>query len=297
MNPATKMTAPESPVPSPEPLTCNLQPAAPFAYRGNGKVARLPRPLRDQINLWLLDGLSYPDIIQRLGELGKDLKPAHLSEWKKRGHQDWLLEQAWLAQTRARQEPASALSADFTATQVSHAALQLGALHIFEALRDLNSESPRREECLQADDSPLPEPKIKNQKPARSALDVMLGGDSAAFVRLMNALARASRETMLVQKYHDACAQAPSALQESRDPGRKLNESETRAIVTKVDEILGLSSEVGTEGETEESNVQDPMSQFGEQVEPVHCPESVLTAEEGNERPQLLARPDDKQTT
>lgn len=64
----------------------------------------------------MLDGLSYPNIIQRLGDQGKNLIPDNLSPWKKRGHQDWLLEQAWLAQTRAHQEPAVGLATDFDAT-------------------------------------------------------------------------------------------------------------------------------------------------------------------------------------
>jgi hypothetical protein len=100
---------------------------------------------------------------------------------------------------------------DFDATEVNHAALQLGTLHIFEALRELGP-------------GPL------NKK---------LGGDCAAFARLVNALARASRETMQLQKYREACAKARAALREL-DPKRKLDESETRAIVRKVDEILGL---------------------------------------------------------
>ena len=41
--------------------------------RANGKVARLPKALRDQINQWILDGVTYPDIIQRLGEHGQGL--------------------------------------------------------------------------------------------------------------------------------------------------------------------------------------------------------------------------------
>lgn len=45
-------------VPAPEPNP-------PFDYRGNGKVARLPRNIRDQTNQWLLDGLSYPEVIER----------------------------------------------------------------------------------------------------------------------------------------------------------------------------------------------------------------------------------------
>src|SRR5438105_8424368 len=87
--------------------------------RANGKVARLPKPLRDQINHWLLDGISYPDIIERLGEQGKNLKPDNLSQWKKREHQVWLAEQTFLAQTRARQESTAGLVRDFDATQVN----------------------------------------------------------------------------------------------------------------------------------------------------------------------------------
>ena len=47
---------------------------------------------------------------------------------------------------------------------------------------------------------------------------------------------------MLLQKYRTACAQARDALSELKNPKRKLNQNETRAIVRKVDEILGLGS-------------------------------------------------------
>jgi hypothetical protein len=79
-------------------------------WRNNGKVAHLPKAIRDKINIMLQDGLTYPLIIQSLGEDGKDLNTMNLSRWKDSGYQDWLLQQTWLSQTRARQEPASALS-------------------------------------------------------------------------------------------------------------------------------------------------------------------------------------------
>src|SRR5712664_4015040 len=66
------------------------QPATPSPNRAHGKVARLPKLIRDQINHWLLDGVSYPEIIKRLGDHGQDLKPDNISQWKKRGHQQWL---------------------------------------------------------------------------------------------------------------------------------------------------------------------------------------------------------------
>lgn len=196
------------------------------------------------------DGLSYPHIIESLGEEGEGLNVMNLSRWKDGGYKDWVLEQAWLDHTRARQEPASALSADFDATELNHAALQLGALHIFEALRDLHPApetngtalSPAADKAQQPDVISAIENRKSKFKNPRGQLDLRLGGDSFAFVRLINALARASRETMLVQKYRDVCARAHAAMQPLKDPNRKLSEKETLAVVRRLDEILGFCS-------------------------------------------------------
>jgi hypothetical protein len=45
---------------------------------------------------------------------------------------------------------------------------------------------------------------------------------------------------MQLQKYRDACAKARLAMEPMKDPHRKLTDSETRAVVAKVDEILGI---------------------------------------------------------
>jgi hypothetical protein len=180
--------------------------------RRKGNVARLPKAVRDQINVLIQDGVTYPGIIERLGEDGKGLSTSNVSRWKDGGYQDWLLEQNWLADTRARQESAADVIGDFDATQVNQAALQLGALHIFEALRKLGP----------------------------GTLDQKLGGDSAAFARLINALARASKETLQLQKHRESCANARAAIQNLRDPKRKLTEEERRSLVLAVDDILGL---------------------------------------------------------
>jgi hypothetical protein len=94
----------------------------------------------------------------------------------------------------------------------------------------------------------LSEKQTRNQR-HRTVLDQKLGGDSAAFVRLINALARASRETMLLQKYRTACDQARAALSGLKDPKRKLTEAERRSIVLQVDDILGLGSPEDNEPE------------------------------------------------
>ena len=63
------------------------------------------------------------------------------------------------------------------------------------------------------------------------------------FLRLLAVLPRISREALRYQKYRDACAQARAQLQVLKDPKRKLNDEERRAIVRNVDEILGIPSE------------------------------------------------------
>ena len=65
----------------------------------------------------------------------------------------------------------------------------------------------------------------------------------AAFARLINALARASRETMQLQRYRDVCARARRMLEQLKDPKRKLTDDERRSIVLQVDDILGLGAE------------------------------------------------------
>src|SRR5882757_2460599 len=100
MNSDDQIPSPELPPAAPETETNPPQPTTICPHRGHGNVARLPRAARDQINNWMLGGVPYADIIERLGEQGKHLKPDHLYQWKKRGHKDWLVQQDWLADRR-----------------------------------------------------------------------------------------------------------------------------------------------------------------------------------------------------
>lgn len=181
-------------------------------YRRRGNVARLAKAVRDRVNQMIDDGVPYREIIEQLGEEGKKVSKFNLSKWRKGGYKDWLAERAFIERTRARQETPADMVRDFDGTEVNHAALQLGTLHIFEALRDLG-------------------PGTLNDK---------LGGDCGAFARLLNALARASRETMLLQKYREAVAQARKAMEPMMDPRRELTDQERHAIVRHVDRILGI---------------------------------------------------------
>ncbi len=219
--------------------------------RRNGSVARLSKEVRDKLNVMLDDGVPYAEIVKSLGEDGKGLSAWNLTRWKDGGHQDWLAERAFVEQLRMRQETPRELVKDFDATEVNHAALQLGTLHIFEAMRELREGS----------------------------LKEKLGGDCEAFARLVNALARVSRETIQLQKYREACACAKARTTLPQlDIDRKLDERENRVIVRKVDEVFGLEPISDPPGDelSESGPLIEELPEAGgsgdERAEPSACP-------------------------
>jgi hypothetical protein len=74
-----------------------------------GKIARLPRAIRDELNQRLYNGQKGRDLVAWLNTLpesqaavgtefaGKPIRPQNLSEWKQGGYRDWLLHQEALA--------------------------------------------------------------------------------------------------------------------------------------------------------------------------------------------------------
>ena len=70
------------------------QPTANGNHKGNGKIAHLPKAIRDQINVMLRDGAPYPEIRRKLRELGNpdlnSISKQNLHNWKNAGHQHWL---------------------------------------------------------------------------------------------------------------------------------------------------------------------------------------------------------------
>jgi hypothetical protein len=74
----------------------------------NGKIAKLPRPIRDQINRCFDSGQSAVSIADHLNKLpevkamleahfeGRPIKPQNLCEWKAGGYRDWQMRQELL---------------------------------------------------------------------------------------------------------------------------------------------------------------------------------------------------------
>src|SRR5882672_1462216 len=181
-----------------------------FEHRGNGKIARLPKIIRDQINNWILDGVTYPDIIQRLGEYGKDLKPDNLSQWKKRGYQDWLRQREWLEHLASKSEFSADILTAPDSSALHEAGLRVAAAQMLDQLMRfgtaLNTGDPQ--------------------------------GQPETLARLANALSRLSREALAFQKYRDACAKTVAAELKRLDPTRELSDREHEIIAQRFDDFF-----------------------------------------------------------
>ena len=188
----------------------------------NGKIAKLPKEQRDQLNQMLAEGATGTAIIDAFARLGISLNHENVSNWRLGGHQDWLQHQALRDEMNVENESASDLFTNHDETSFHQVVIRLALTQIFQAL--------------------------KKRK---------LDDDPANYTRLLNSLSRLTREALCLRKYGDACAAARAQLQPQpqRDLKRKLTDDERRAIVRQVDEILGLASpETDTEASSEGGN-------------------------------------------
>jgi hypothetical protein len=184
-------------------------------HGGKGKVARLPRAIRDQVNTMLRDGISYPEIRRKFIDMGysefEDISDKNICNWKAAGYQHWLREQEWreeMLQTRA--EAMEFLGGDDA--KLEQVTLKTASMRMYQLFKQFDT------------------------------LDFSLSvrKNPEAYTRLFSALPRITREALRYQKYRDACAQARAELKKVYDPNRKLSDSERLAIVRHVDDILGI---------------------------------------------------------
>jgi hypothetical protein len=99
-------------------------------HRRNGKVARLPRDVREQVNQMLDDGSPYQPIIDWLDANGHPgFLVDHISNWKDGGFQDWLAHQDQLSDSQVLRE----LTLDF-ARENEGSKTQEAAIHVAAAL-------------------------------------------------------------------------------------------------------------------------------------------------------------------
>jgi hypothetical protein len=126
------------------------------ASRRNGKVARLPEALRQQINQMIDDGLPYKAIIQKLGGAGKHLNEDNLSNWRLGGYQDHLKAQVLQDRARTQTEAAADLlrdGGDVDLAKLRQICTQIGLLQYLDTLRTHGEQLAR--EALQKNPAKL----------------------------------------------------------------------------------------------------------------------------------------------
>ena len=119
-------------------LRCQLR-ACQSKSRRNGKVARLPAELRDQINRMLDDGVPYKTIIERLGEAGKHLNEDNIGNWRTGGFQDHLNSQLLAERARAQTEAAADIARETghaDAATLQKVCNEIALLQYFETLME-----------------------------------------------------------------------------------------------------------------------------------------------------------------
>lgn len=103
-------------------------------HRRKGKVARLPKSIRDDLNQLLLDGVSYPDILRDLGEKLPGVNEDNLSNWKLGGYQDWLRQQQRIDHLQSRHELALDILRESAGTTIQEASRQIVAAQLCELM-------------------------------------------------------------------------------------------------------------------------------------------------------------------
>jgi hypothetical protein len=127
----------------------NPTPSAPVATtsllgsgrRRTGKVARLPKQVRDRISQMLHDGRTYPKILEAIGDDARHLTEMNISSWKKGGYQDWLRENKENDLLRLKYDLALKLVNGKEGDKIHQATVQVAAANMIHLLVDLDPSS------------------------------------------------------------------------------------------------------------------------------------------------------------
>src|SRR4051812_17800637 len=104
-----------------------------------GKIARLPKKLRDVVNLMIQDGATFEQIktmLEKHDVFG--LAKQNLTNWREGGYQDWLKEQERLEDMRAKREFALEVVRQNEGSKIHEAALQLAASQLYEVITEFD---------------------------------------------------------------------------------------------------------------------------------------------------------------
>lgn len=129
----------------------------------NGKIARLPKPVREELNRRLENGEPGRALVEWLNQhpqvrpvleqqfQGRPINEQNLSEWRQGGFQDWLRHQEARAWVTRLAEEAEELEEDANGEAVSHRLASLLAAELARTAQALLQETPSPRErwhCL-----------------------------------------------------------------------------------------------------------------------------------------------------
>jgi hypothetical protein len=153
------------------------------ATRRKGNVARLPKQLRDKINIMLDDGVTYPEIGTELEKstnppLPHPISVNNLSNWFEGGYQDYLRNQAWRERMSSDADRYLEVAED-APTKLVTGGLYASAIQICKLMDELTN--PKGGET-----------------------------DAEKCARITNSLSRLSRSVLLIQQYRDKADKKPA---------------------------------------------------------------------------------------
>jgi hypothetical protein len=214
-NPADTALAPRSDAPSapvPDAPSMSVAAAVPgtLARRKprNGKIARLPKPVRDVVNRMLFNRIPQERIVAALDEIEIHVTQRNISNWKTRGgYREWRLAQEHAIQLHLHQDNLVDLIRRHDGSELPEVGLQAAATQLSQFFLT----------------------------PAAAQL---LASDPKAYDLRVATLARISSQLKALQKYRDDCARN---LGYEHDPARIRHE--TNGELEKLRQ--NCSSEIG----------------------------------------------------
>ena len=158
--------------------------------RRRGKIARLPRKIREEVNVMISDGLPYAEIIARLGDHGKGLNKDNLINWHAGGYRDWLRDQPWLDQLHASLDFATIVLDDSDAPKIREASLIIAVKQMYELIKSFEPAEFKQ----QLKDEPATYSKILNSLSKLAEVGLRYDRERGDAIR------RASRDTNRAKK-------------------------------------------------------------------------------------------------
>lgn len=153
-NPADTALVPSSPnALAPTPISLSV--AQSSKKPRNGKIARLPKPVRDVVNRMLFQNIPQERIVAALDELGIRVTQCNISNWKTHGgYREWRFAQEYALQLRLHQDSLLDLLRRHDAPELPEIGLQVAATQLSrffltpEAQQLLASDPKEYERCV-----------------------------------------------------------------------------------------------------------------------------------------------------